>query len=333
MKSKNVCGTCVAIILLACGAGAQQSGTPPKPAEAGSSPPASTGTAATPPAAASSQKVVLKVGATQVTQSEIDALVSRLGTRAKVIVATQGRRPLGEEYVKMLLLSRRALDEHLDSSPALRLQLELERAETLAEAEYEKMASEAKASPEEVSQYFTAHESEFEAVQVREFLIRKRPQGAQDAKLGLTVEDAKAKAESIRKALLAGTEPDKVAESFAAPPNIMLIDRKPRTLRRREMVPALEKATFDLKDGGVSEPVDTPQALLVVKVLKHQHPELKEVATEIENTLRQQKLNAEMDRLREKAGVWMDEDYFKGKPVAASGSTAQPPASPRTPKP
>ena len=30
---------------------------------------------------------------TQVTQSEIDALVSRLGTRAKVIVATQGDDP------------------------------------------------------------------------------------------------------------------------------------------------------------------------------------------------------------------------------------------------
>ena len=77
------------------------------------------------------------------------------------------------------------------------------------------------------------------------------------------------------------------------------------------------------------EPVDTDQALFVVKVLKHQHPELKEVATEIETKLRQQKLDAEIDDLKKRAGVWMDEDYFKGKPVATPPSATQPPASPR----
>ena len=75
-------------------------------------------------------------------------MISTLRTQAKVTVAAQGRRPVGEEYVKMLLLSQRALDEHLDSSPALRSRLELERAETLAEAQYQKMWSEAKFSEE-----------------------------------------------------------------------------------------------------------------------------------------------------------------------------------------
>ena len=79
--------------------------------------------------------------------------------------------------------------------------------------------------------------------------------------------------------------------------------------------------------------MDTPQAFIVVKVFGHQRPELKDVATEIETKLRQQKLDAEVDDLKKKAGVWMDEDYFKGKPVATSGSAAQPPASPQTPKP
>jgi hypothetical protein len=67
VQDKNLWGICLAIILLASVAGAQQSGTPPKPAEGGSSPPASTGTVATPGGAELSQKVVLKVGATNVT--------------------------------------------------------------------------------------------------------------------------------------------------------------------------------------------------------------------------------------------------------------------------
>ena len=94
------------------------------------------------------------------------------------------------------------------------------------------------------------------------------------------------------------------------------------------MMPALEKATFELKDGGVSEPVDTPEAFFVVKVLKHQNPELKEVATGVENTLRQLKMDAEMNRLKQKARVWMDEEYFKGKPVTTPGSAAPPPRAP-----
>lgn len=332
MKSKGLCGIGVAIILLASGAVAQQSGTPPTTEEGGSSRPVSTGTATTPPAATSSEKVVLKVGAAQVTQSEIDALVSRLGTQAKAIVATQGRKPVGEQYVKMLLLSQRASEEHLDSTPAIRSQLELQRAETLAEAEYQKMSSEVQVSQEEVSQYLSAHQSEFETVQVRELLVRKRPQGSEDPKQGLTAADAKAKAESIRGALLSGSDVDKVAEGFTGA-DVVLVDRKPRTLRSAEMQPELAKATFEVKDGGVSQLVDTSQAFLVVKVLGHHRPELKEVATEIETKLRRQKLDAEVDDLRKKAGVWMDEEYFSRKPMAASGSAVQPPATPRTPKP
>jgi hypothetical protein len=143
--------------------------------------------------------VVLKVGETTVTESEIDALLSKLGAKAKAIVAAQRRRPVGEQYERMLLPSRRALDEHLDSSPALHSRLELQRTETLAEAEYEKVSGEVKVSQEEVGQYFTAHASEFDTGQVREFLIRKRSEGSKDTKHGLTAAGAKAKAESIRK--------------------------------------------------------------------------------------------------------------------------------------
>lgn len=327
MKKKNICGTCLAFILLAYGAGAQQSGTPPKPAEGGSSPPTGTGTAATSHGAESSQKVVLKVGTTQVTQAEIEAFTSELGRAAAGSLPPEGRQHIAELYVRMVLLSRQALNDHLDSSPALRSRLELQRTRMLAQAEYDKMRSEGKVGPEEVGQYYMAHKSEFDTIQVREFLVRKEPTGSENAEPGLMREDAKTKAEAIRKVLVAGTNPEKVAEEFAGP-DVVLVDRTPRTLRRGEQAPALENATWGIKDGEVSELVDTPQAFLVVLVLKHRHLEQKEVTKEIENKLRRQKLDTEMDRLREKAGVWMDEEYFKGKPVATPGSAAPPPRTP-----
>lgn len=226
----------------------------------------------------------------------------------------------------MLLLSQRAADERLDLEPDIRFQLELQRVETLAQAEYEKMASEVQITQEEVSQYFTAHSSEFETVQVQEFLVRKRPQGTEDPKQGLTPEEATSTAESIRKALLSGTAVEEVAKTFSPSISVMLVDQKPRTLRRAEMKPVLEKATFDVPDGGVSEIVDIAQALIVVKVLAHHHPELKEVATEVTNKVQQQKLDAEIDAMKKKADVWMDQEYFKQP--ATTSSAARPTSSP-----
>jgi hypothetical protein len=322
MGNRKVWGIGLAMIVSAGGASGQQSATPQKTIEAKSSSAASAQT----PATDSAQKVVLKVGSAQITESEIDAVVSHLGVKAKAIVSVQGLRPVAEEYTRMLLLSQRASDERLDLTPDLRFQLELQRVETFAQAEYEKMASEVQVTQEEISQYFTAHRSEFEAVQVQEFLVRKRPQGTDDPKQGLTPEEAKSTAESIRKALLSGAAVEEVAKTFGTSISVMLVDQKPRTLRRAEMKPALEKATFDVPDAGVSEIVDTAQALIVVKVLAHWHPELKEATAEITNKVRQQKLDAEIDAMKKKAGVWMDQEYFKQ--LATSSSASRPAPSP-----
>ena len=327
MENRKLWGICLAMIVSAGGASGQQSATPPKTIETKSFSAASGDT----PAADSAQKVVLKVGSAQITESEIDAVVSHLGVRAKTIVSVQGLRPVAEEYTKMLLLSQRASDERLDLKPDIRFQLELQRVETLAQAEYDKMASEVQITQEEMSQYFTAHRSDFETVQVQEFLVRKRPQGTEDPKQGLTPEEARSTAESIRKALSGGTAVEEVAKTFDTSISVMLVDKTPRTLRRAEMKPVLEKATFDVPDGGVSEIVDTAQALIVVKVLAHQHPELKEVTTEIRNKVQQQKLDAKIDAMKNKTAVWMDQEYFKQLVTNSSASrptSSPPPSSP-----
>jgi parvulin-like peptidyl-prolyl isomerase len=336
MKNKIVRQLSLAIILLAAflvsAAGAQKSGTPAKPAKGTAASSVTPETGATANGAASADKVVMKVGASQVTQSEIDSLISNLNPQAQQTLAAQGRRPLGDEYVKVLLLSHQAVNDHLESSPEIHRRLELQRVQMLAQAEYEKMASEVKVSSDEIGQYFTAHKPEYDAAQVREFVVRKKPLGAKDGTVGLTAEEAKTKAESIRKALTAGTDPKKVAQDFAVP-NVVMSDPEPRTIRRGQLLPALDKAAFELKDGEVSDSLDTPQALVFLQIVGHHHADQKEVAPEIENTLRQQKLEAELAGLRNKTDVWMDEDYFKGQTAAAPASPQQPPAAPPAPKP
>ena len=302
-----------------------QSAPPSKPAGSGSSSVSNT------QAPATSDPVVLKIGKTQITRSEMEALFAELpAPSTKGELSPEGRAHLAELYVRIVLLSQQAANDHLDSSPAMRHRLEMQRARLLAQAEYDKMRGAAEVGPQEIAQYYADHHLEYDTVQVREFLVRKRVKDSENADSGLSAEEAGAKAESIRKALAGGDSPEKVSEDLGSS-DVLLIDAKPRTLKRNEMVPALEQASFAAKDGGVAGPVDTPDALLVVLVLKHGHIEESEAATEIGQRLRTQKLEAELKELEKKAGVWMSDGYFKKDQGSTPASASQPPAP--SPKP
>ena len=312
----------LAVSLLAClvslVAGAQQTGTPGREAAGNPSPPAL------------SPGVVLKVGDTQITKSDIESLVPMRPSGAGHGLSADARGRMAEQIVRMIVLSAQAENDHLDQSPDLRFKLEIQRIRTLAQAELDKVRSQIQVTPDETRQYYADHPLEFDTVQVREFLVRKRPSGGDASSSGLSAEEAEAAAESIRKQLASGDSADKIAEGFSGP-DVLLIDRHPRTLRRDEMIPALQKAVFEAKDKdeAVPEAVDTPDAVIVVAVLSRQHNDEKKAAPGIETKLRQLKLDAQIEEMKKKAGVWMDDSYFRDNAAGGPGSTAQQPASDR----
>lgn len=319
------------IILLAILVGlvvsAQQPGTPTKSPEKTQSSLPAAGAAGNPSAPASSPKVVLKIGGTKITQSELESVVPMRASGSGLKLSPQGRRKVADGLVKMMALSQQAVNDHLDASPELRFKLELQRMETLERAELEKMRSQIQITPDDIHKYYADHPSEFDTVTLREFLVRKRTTGGDASSSGgLGAEEAKAKAESIRKQLAAGDSADNIADDFSGP-DVLLIDRKPRSFRRDQMTPELGKAVFEAKEGTVPEAVDTPDAVIVVDLLKHQAVEEKEAAPEIEKKLRQLKLDAQIDDLKKKVEVWMDDSYFKDAPGSAPVSTARPPGS------
>jgi hypothetical protein len=288
-----------------------------------------------PSAAAAAQspsldKIVLKVGDESVTQGEVDGFIQGLSPQTQKTLATQGRRSLGDEYALMLILSQDALRHHLDSTPSFHQMLALRRRQLLATTAYQEIVRQAAVTPEEISKYFAAHPSEFDEVRIHQVVIRKKPEGAKEGTPGLTAEEAKTRAEEVRKALSSGDDPKKVAEQFQVA-NVVRVDAEPYAVRRGTLRADMEKAAFELKDGQVSEVFDLPQSLVFFKVASHKVGELKDVSSQVENTLRQQKINSALEELKKTANVWLDDAYFAAPSQPGGQEAVKPPVLPGGP--
>jgi hypothetical protein len=280
--------------------------------------------AATVAQSSSPNKVVLKVGDASVTQGEVESLIQGLAPQAQKALANQGRRPLGDEYVRILLLSQEALSHHLESTPAFKDMLAIHRREILAALAYQEIVRQSPVTPEEISSYFAAHQNDFSEAKIQDVVIRIRPEGAKEGTPGLTAEEAKTRAAEIHKALTSGDDPKKLAEKYRVP-NVVRVDAEPSSVRRGSLPADMEKAAFELKEGEISQVFDLGQSLAFFKVVSRKVEELKNVSSQIEDKLRKQKVDSALDALKKKANVWMDDAYFAAPSQAGQPGAAKPP--------
>jgi hypothetical protein len=280
-----------------------------------------------PPAdAATSNKIVLKVGTQSVTQGDLDFLIRSLDPQTRRALAGQGLRTLVDRYILTLVLAQEAASKHLDDNADFRRQLAAQRDRMLATAEYQNLAQQAKVTPEEISQYYATHSADFEEIIARQIVVRTKPPNAKEGTPGLTLEEGRARIEQIKKALASGADPKQVAKDFGIP-NQVLVDAEPRTIRQSASLPTPQKEAFNLKPGEFSSVQNVGGTLALLQVVSRGRVELKDATQEIENTLRQQKLEAEIAQLKNKSNVWIDESYFKVASAPAPGATAAEPQS------
>jgi hypothetical protein len=286
-----------------------------------------------PPAdAATANKVVLKVGTQSVTQGDIDFLIRSLDPQSRRALAQQGLRALVDRYVLTLVLAQEAASKHLDDNVDFRRQLAAQRDRMLAQAEYQNLAQQVKVTPEEISQYYAAHSANFNEIKARQIVVRTKPANAKEGAPGLTAEEGRARIEQIKKALASGADPKQVAKDFGIP-NQVLVEAEPRSIRQSVSLSDAQKEAFNLKDGEFTAIQEVGGTLVLLQVLSHGQVELKDASQEIENTLRQQKLDAEIAALKKKSDVWIDESYFRATPAPAPGAILTEPRSNPSAKP
>lgn len=277
------------------------------------SPATSSGNSASTPAkeaSAGTDRVILKVGNVQVTQAEFESRVRDIESQGDPDngPSDKGRLKLGDDYASVLMLSQHAVTSHLDSSPEVTRQLEVARMQVLSDAAFASLMREADPTSEEISKYYSDHLSDYDQVHVRRLFIWKRQDNPKDAPV-LSSQAAKTRADQIRQAYVSGTDVRKLSADLSKSGEGML-DPDPLTFSRGELAPHMEQVAFALKEGEWSEVEDAPAGFLVIQLVKRDRKQLGEVSSRIEKDLQGEKMQALLDDMKKKAGIWLDEQYF-----------------------
>jgi hypothetical protein len=276
------------------------------------------------------ERVILKVGDLQVTQAEFEASIGDIEPQAdpdKEGEVEKDRRRMGDDYASVLMLSHQAVANHLDSTPEVKRQLMIDRLQILSDAQFASLLRQCAPTADEISHYYSAHLSDYDRVRIRRLFIWKTGAGSGNSR-GLAPEVARARADAILQASLSGGDPKKLVEEFKGS-EVGLLDAEPIPFRRGELPAKIEKVAFGLKVGDWAEADETPASIMVLQLVQRDRQTLGEVMSLIEQRLQGEEMQAKLQDLKKRAGIWMDEEYF-GRAVAdapgaqPSGANPQP---------
>ncbi len=135
----------------------------------------------------------------------------------------------------------------------------------------------------EVQAYYDAHKADYETLTARHILIRVKgaPMPATPGKPELSDDEAKAKAEAIRKRIIGGEDFAKVAKEESDDTSSGEKGGDLGEFKTGMMVPPFETAAFAQKVGDVGVPVQTPFGYHIIQVETHKVKSLAEVKDQI----------------------------------------------------
>ena len=257
-------------------------------------------------------KVVLTVGTEKVTAGEVEALVSDLSSQQRQMLKAAGRRVLAEELIKVKLLAQEARKRGLEESPKVKRQLELARNQILASA----------VAGDVQRQHYDQNKQQFEKVRARHILIRTPGSRApvRPGQKELTEQEAKAKADDLRKQIANGADFGELARKESDDTVSGAQGGDLGEFGRGQMVAEFDQAAFGLKPGEVSQPVKTQFGWHIIQV--QDQLSFNDVQREVAARSEPQ-LNQLLADLKKNTKVEVDESYF--------GPALQPPAAPGAP--
>jgi peptidyl-prolyl cis-trans isomerase C len=269
------------------------------------------------PPAADPNAVVITVGDHKITAGQFMELVKALPQQYQETARGPGRRDFAKNLVELQVLADQAVKLGLDKQPATQLQIEFQRDNMLAQAMFLTLQQTSTVSDADVQAYYDAHKADYEVLTARHILIRVKggPMPAVPGKPELSDEEAKAKAESIRKRIIGGEDFAKIAKEESDDTSSGEKGGDLGEFKSGMMVPPFEAAAFALKPGDISEPVQTPFGYHIIQVQTHTVKSLADVKAEILAKLKPNVARQAVAELTDKTRVDINDAFFGPAPA------------------
>jgi len=262
--------------------------------------------------------VVLTVGDTKLTATEVQKLVDALPPQFRAFYSGQGRSKLADFLVTTELLVKEARKRQLESRPEVQLQIRIATNSILSNATKLDLQKQWKVTDTELQNYLDEHKLQLEEARARRIVIRSRSSLAVDPNKSqsqtLSDDEAHAKADDLKKQLVAGADFEELATKFS---DDSLTSGKGGDLgfnrrgsKAHLIVPPLEEKIFSMQPGEVSDVIQTALGYEIVKLDEKRMPTLKQVHKELEQAVLNQKSEEFLKELRSHETVVIDEKYF-----------------------
>jgi parvulin-like peptidyl-prolyl isomerase len=265
--------------------------------------------------------VIVAAGDVTIRQSEFENAVKTLPPEYQQFATGPGKKQFAEDYLRMKMLAAQGFKDNLQNDPEVTRQLNLMRENLVANAELQKMEKGIQLNDADLQALYDKSKNEYEQVKARHILIAfKGSPAAQAGKKELTEDEAKAKAEDIKKKIQAGASFEDLAKSESDDKGSGARGGDLGSFSRGQMVEEFEKAAFAAKPGEIIGPIRTQYGYHIIKVESHDTTPFEKVKDTLAKRERQRRLQESLDAMKKAANPTFNEAYFT------------PPAPPSAPK-
>jgi len=246
------------------------------------------------------------------TAGQIDQIIDVLPEQVRPMYRGAGRKQLGDNLVKLLVLSAEGKKRGLDQTPAFKTQTMFEMANVLAGLTYAEINKEVKVDEATMRKYYDEHKAEFEEAHARHILVRIQgaPMPVRPGQKELSDTDAFAKAQDLEKQLQSGADFAALATKESDDAGSGAKGGDLGTFHHGQMVPSFDQAAFALEPGKISEPVKSQFGYHIIKLESKSTKSFDDVKGDLEKKLKPEQAQKAMEDLQKRSNVVMDPVFF-----------------------
>ena len=283
--------------------------------------------------ATSADPIVVAAGNVSIRQSEFENALKTLPPEYQQYASGPGKKQFAEDFLRMKMLAAEGMKSGLDKDPEVVRQLNLMRENLVANAQLSRLEKTITFTDADLQKIYDANKSEHEQVRARHILVAfKGSPALQPGKKELTEEEAKAKAEDLKKKIAGGAKFEDLAKTDSDDSGSGARGGELGAFGRGDMVEEFEKAAFAAKPGDVVGPVRTQFGYHLIRVDEHFFRPLADVKPGLERAERQKRLQALLDEMKKNANPTFNETYF-APPAPPAAKMDAPPTQTETKKP